>query len=113
MKINLVTVDQDLMAVGFRKVASYTRKLYRDVGIYYISLSSSRSIHTILMSKYGEACSGWNKHIHDIAAPIADADIIAFSSMTPFADLTLRLLNEVKKVNSKSYVIWGGDSPYY
>ena len=49
--------------------------------------------------------------VEEIAQELANADVVAFSSMTGYADLTKELATRVRELNPKAYTMWGGIHP--
>lgn len=110
MKINVVSIEDSLISVGVRKVSAHVRRLNRDTTPYYVPLGNFRSLRTILRARYA---SGFDPQ-HDaltVAEPIADADIVAFSSMTHMAAQTKAIIAQVRRISPAAYIIWGGIHP--
>ena len=49
--------------------------------------------------------------IRNIALSLAEADIIGFSCYSSHATIVKRLFKEIKTLNSRAYIIWGGIHP--
>ena len=54
MKINLVCVEDNLMAIGFRKMASYVRTFNQDTNNYFITSTESLTAKRAVTGTYGE-----------------------------------------------------------
>jgi radical SAM superfamily enzyme YgiQ (UPF0313 family) len=52
-----------------------------------------------------------DEEVDEIARHIAGADIVGYSSMTGYADLTRRVITRVRELNPGGYQIWGGIHP--
>lgn len=114
MEISLVCVEDALLNIGFRKLAAYVKKELRyDASIYYAAHGDSwRSYSNMILGKIGNPVGEDDEEqARRMAEPIADADIVAFSSMSPYAPLTRRIIKHVRQVNPDAYVIWGGIHP--
>jgi anaerobic magnesium-protoporphyrin IX monomethyl ester cyclase len=109
MKIKMVCLEDGITAYGFRKMAAYVERANKDTSTHYISTNVNRSVTNLILSRYGGLAS--ESMIHEIAADLADADMIGFSSMTGYADLTKSVINEVRKKSRRPYIIWGGIHP--
>ena len=49
--------------------------------------------------------------ITKIAQSLADADVVCFSTMTASATYVEKIASNIKKINQKSLLIWGGIHP--
>ena len=49
--------------------------------------------------------------IDEIAEGLAGADLVGFSSMTGYSDLTRKVINRLREVDPKTFIIWGGIHP--
>lgn len=111
MKVALVCVEDGIVSVGFRKMAAYVKVLNPDTTVYYVSQGKYRSLRAMIAGRQGE----WNAlHREDarrIAEPLSRADLVGFSSMTGYAGLTETLIRQVRDLNPRAYVVWGGIHP--
>lgn len=110
MKINLVSVDDSLMSHGARRMSAYMASLNHDTTFYLTPLRHFRSlVNTLLMG----GMSGLDPatEARPIADAIARADIVAFSSMTHSAEATKTIIGEVRRVNPRAFIVWGGVHP--
>ena len=111
MKIELVCVEDALMNIGFRKMAARIKQLNTDTTIRYIAYDNYRSLKTIILGRYGSAPKVREETIRHMAEPLAQANIVAFSSMTGYAPLVRDLISHVRTINPNAYIIWGGIHP--
>lgn len=113
LDISLVCVEDALMNIGFRKLAAYVKKrLPHDVTTYYVTLDGNYfSYYNLIFGELGESPDDPGDDLRRRAEPIADADIVAFSSMTPYAETVRELIGHVRSVNPDAYVVWGGLHP--
>lgn len=109
MKINLISIEDALNNTGFRKISAYVRQLYPDTGLFYVTTANSHSFaHLLLMRDTGAL---QDSDVEAIAHGIAAADVVGFSSMTHYADLTARIIAAVRRINPKACIVWGGIHP--
>lgn len=108
MKINLVSLEDGITATGFRKIAAYVEQLNPDTEVFYVGTKRYRSLKNSLLRKMGEVQDFAPEDIDAIASHLADADIVAFSSMTGYAGLTKQLIARVREIKPSAYIIWGG-----
>ena len=50
-------------------------------------------------------------HVDEIAQGLRHADLVGFSSMTGYAELTRSVIRRVRELNPSSYIVWGGIHP--
>ncbi len=109
MKINLVAVQDNLFAVGVRRIAASIRLLNSDTHLHHILLANSRKFKELVCGRYCDKLD--EAEALRIAEPIADADIVAFSSYTDTAEQTKSIIAQVRRVNPGAYIVWGGIHP--
>jgi len=110
MKINIISLEDDLISIGFRKVSAYIKKLNPGTTTYYIPGANYRSFKSVLLARLPGPFES-ESEARRIAEPIADADIVGFSSMSHTACQTRTLIREVRRINPKAFIIWGGIHP--
>lgn len=111
MKIHLVSLEDGITAIGFRRMAAFVEQINPDTRVFYVGTRRYLSISKLVWRTMGEARSFGAEEIDDIAHGIAGADLVGFSSMTGYADLTKALANRVREINPRSYIMWGGIHP--
>jgi radical SAM superfamily enzyme YgiQ (UPF0313 family) len=52
-----------------------------------------------------------DEQIDEIAQRLAGVDLVGFSSMTGYAELTRRVIRRTREINPDLYIIWGGIHP--
>lgn len=109
MKINLISIEDALNNTGFRKISSYVRKIHPDTELFYVTTANSHTFAHLLLMRDTGALDG--NDVKAIAARIADAEIVGFSSMTHYATLTSQIIAEVRRLNPRAYIVWGGIHP--
>lgn len=110
MKVNIVSLDDTLISIGARRVAAQVRGLCPDTSLYFIAADRYRSFRDILLPRDTSAQAG-EAGLAAQAAPLADADIVAFSAMTHAAPRTAALARHVRRINPRAFLIWGGIHP--
>lgn len=107
MRIHIVSIDDSLISIGARKVCAYMRGINPDTHIYYLPLSNFFSLWSLLAPRYRQELN-IERDADAIAEPLADADVVAFSSMTHAADATKAIIAAVRRINPRAYIVWGG-----
>lgn len=106
MKVKLVSIEDGITALGFRRIAAIIRKINPSSEIHFIptgSLYSFKShIFPSLRVRFDDV------HIEKIAENLAAADLLCFSSMTPCAQYVEKIAGIVKQKNPNTYILWGG-----
>jgi anaerobic magnesium-protoporphyrin IX monomethyl ester cyclase len=112
MKIALLSLEDGITATGFRKMASFVERINPDTTIYYVGTNAYWSVAKSIVRGAGANGFGEDEDALDqVADTIADCDIVGFSSMTGYADLTRALSRRVRRINPRAYQIWGGIHP--
>ena len=111
MRIKLVSLEDGITSCGFRKMAAFVARINEDTESCYVSTNRYRSIRNGLRGTLGSAGSLEAEDIDLAARGLVDADVVGFSSMTGYAELTRRLITRVKELDPSTYVIWGGIHP--
>ena len=92
MKIKLVSLEDGITSCGFRKMAAYVARINEDTESCYISTKRYRSIRNGLRGTLGSAGSLEPEEIDLAARGLIKSDLVGFSSMTGYADLTRKLI---------------------
>jgi radical SAM superfamily enzyme YgiQ (UPF0313 family) len=111
MRIHLVSLEDGITATGFRKIAAYVERLNADTHVFYVGTNRYRSIWKSFSRRAGEVVEFSDEQFDQIAHGLATADIVAFSSMTGYSDVTRAIASRVRKLNPKAYIMWGGIHP--
>jgi anaerobic magnesium-protoporphyrin IX monomethyl ester cyclase len=109
--MKLVSLEDGITSCGFRKMAAFAARINEDTESCYVSTNRYRSIRNGLRGTLGSAGSLEEEDIDLAARGLIDADVVGFSSMTGYADLTRRLITRVKELDPSTFVIWGGIHP--
>ncbi len=111
MKIHMVSLEDGITATGFRRIAAYVEKINPDTRTFYVGTRRYLSLWKLLSRRIGETSAFGREEIEEIARGTAGADIVGFSSMTGYANLTKLLARRVREINPRAYMIWGGIHP--
>jgi anaerobic magnesium-protoporphyrin IX monomethyl ester cyclase len=109
MKINFVSIEGSIITVGFRKMASLMRAIHPETEVDFIVPTNQMSALSFLLGRCNSDMS--DDDLNTMSQHLAKADLVAFSSMTPYADLTKDLISRIKEINPQVYIIWGGIHP--
>lgn len=111
MHIKMVCLEDGITSCGFRKMAAYVAKLNPDTESCYISTNRFKSLSNLLKGTFGTEGDLSDEGVEEIAEHLAKADMVGFSSMTGYAELTRRVAKRIRAINPSTYMIWGGIHP--
>ena len=109
MNIRLACVEDGLDNTGFRKISAYIKSIHANTKVTYVPTANHRNIVGILMEKGGGNLN--DSDIHKVAQFMAEGDIAAFSSMTQSSSTVYKIIADIRRINPRSYIIWGGIHP--
>jgi anaerobic magnesium-protoporphyrin IX monomethyl ester cyclase len=112
LRIQLVCLEDGITSCGFRKIAAYTERLRPGTDSFYVSTRSYRTVRAALSGTMGTLSTLLDgDHVDEIAQGLRHADLVGFSSMTGYAELTRSVIRRVRELNPSSYIVWGGIHP--
>ncbi len=111
MKIEMVCVEDGLANLGFRKMAAFVLQENPDTTIRYIAYDNRLSMSALIQGRYGTCSEVPDEQLLAMAKPLAEADIVCFSSMTGYAEVTRGVMEHLRRLNPDIYIIWGGIHP--
>ncbi len=117
MKIYAISMDRNLVAIGFRRIVSAAKKSGFNVkSIFFLdSVWSASFAGSWWKQKMGEGFSvnyiENEEAISRFSQMISDADVIAFSLMSVQRNIALKICDKVKKINPEVKIILGGYHP--
>jgi anaerobic magnesium-protoporphyrin IX monomethyl ester cyclase len=111
MKLTFVSIEDSITAIGFRKMAAIARALHPETEVCYVVPMGFRKFFKLLFKHDDIAAGLSNGDLESIGRHFSKADMICISSMTPFADVTKKIIMAIRSANSKTYIIWGGVHP--
>ena len=105
MKINLVSVEDSIITLGFRKLVSFTKSIHSNSETYFIPLMRNRTFLRMIKGSFGDItkvdeCQ--KETIRAIAEPLSKGDIVGFSSMSGYAEMTRAIIKEIRSINPKA-----------
>jgi anaerobic magnesium-protoporphyrin IX monomethyl ester cyclase len=111
MDIKMVSLEDGITSCGFRKMSASVRRLNPTTQAYYVTTSKYRSLRTALLGALGAGGEFPDEDVDGVARGLVGADLIGFSSMTGYADLTKRIATRVRELDPNVFMIWGGIHP--
>jgi radical SAM superfamily enzyme YgiQ (UPF0313 family) len=106
-----VCLEDGITSCGFRKIAAYVARLDPDTDAYYISTNRYRGMRSAITGSYGGKGELGPAEVDEIASELAGGDVVGFSSMTGYADLTRKVIRRLREVDPSVFIIWGGIHP--
>ena len=112
MQIQLVCLEDGITSCGFRKIAAYAERLRPGTESLYVSTRSYRTVRGALTGTMGTLSSLLHDdHVDEIAQALRGSDLVGFSSMTGYSELTRKVIRRVRELNPSAYLVWGGIHP--
>jgi anaerobic magnesium-protoporphyrin IX monomethyl ester cyclase len=111
MKIHMVSLEDGITAIGFRRMAAFVQQINPGTRVFYVGTRRYLSLSKLIFRTMGQPPSFGREGIDEIAETVAAADLVAFSSMTGYAGLTKELASRIRAINPRAYVMWGGIHP--
>ena len=109
MNIALVSVENNISTIGFRKMASLVRSIQPEVEVsYVVPVRAAALLNRVTgVTPVRDAAVD----IDGIASHLAKSDMIGFSCMSTHADYTKKLIHAIRTKNPNSFIVWGGIHP--
>ena len=85
MKIAFASIDGGIITVGFRRMASFVRSIHSETEISYIVPTNHMSAASFLLGRCSDEVA--DTDLDRMASHYAQFDVVATSSMTPYAQL--------------------------
>ena len=104
--IRLACVEDGLDNTGFRKIAAFIKSIHQNTQVAYVPTANWRNLIGVLMERKGGNLQ--SNDITEVATFMAAGDVAAFSSMTQSAPTVYKIIAEVRRINPKTYILWGG-----
>lgn len=110
VRLKLVSLEDGITSCGFRKMAAFARRIHPETESLYVTTKRYLGLRNTLFGSYGIGELG-AQEVDEIAQGLADADLIGFSAMTGYAEITHRLISRVREIRPDAFMIWGGIHP--
>ncbi|MDQ6613538.1 MAG: radical SAM protein [Actinomycetota bacterium] len=110
-KVKLVSLEDGITSCGFRKIAAYITQLNRDTEACYVSTNQYRSLLNSIKGSFGGKGDLGDAEVDEVARGLVGCDLVGFSSMTGYADLTKKIMHRLRQLDPKTYIVWGGIHP--
>ena len=111
MKISFIAIGNDIQPIGFRKMASMARSIHSSVEVCYIVVKNP-FFYTNIFQKSGNVDFKFSANdLEIIGKHLKNTDMVCFSSMTMFANLTKDIINEIRSKYPEKFILWGGIHP--
>jgi radical SAM superfamily enzyme YgiQ (UPF0313 family) len=92
-------------------MAAYVARLNDDTEACYVTTNRYRGIRNALFGGLGSGGGLNDEEVDEVAQGLIGSDLIGFSSMTGYADLTHRIVRRIRALDPSVYIIWGGIHP--
>jgi len=109
LSIRMVCVEDGLDNIGFRKMAAFIRSIHPDTIIAYVPTGNLRSIVKTLTGKGAGDLS--DRDVRIVAEFLAEGDLVCLSSMTQYSSTVHQIIAEIRQINPRAYIVWGGIHP--
>jgi radical SAM superfamily enzyme YgiQ (UPF0313 family) len=107
----IAPLEDGIIALGFRKMAAFVERVNPDTKTFYVGSPRYRSMWKSFRRTLGDMPTFTADDFDAIASEISAADIVAFSSMTGYSDMTKEVIARVRQKNPNAFVMWGGIHP--
>ena len=106
LSISLACIEDGLDNIGFRKFSSYIKSVHGKTSVAYIPTGNVRSFIKYLTEQGSGELT--DKDIHLVAKSLAESDLVGLSSMSQYSTTVHKIIAEIRIINPKSYIVWGG-----
>ena len=110
MKIRMVCLEDGIMSCGFRKIAAFAERINADTRSYFVSTNHFGGLK-FLRGHLGGAAVFDADAVDEVARGLSDADVVGFSSMTGYAEMTRAVARRLRELSKNTYIVWGGIHP--
>jgi radical SAM superfamily enzyme YgiQ (UPF0313 family) len=108
----MVCLEDGITGCGFRKMAAYVARLNPDTRAYYVTTTHQyKSVRNAVSGHRGEGGDLSDDQVDEVAHGLVGSDLVGFSSMTGYAELTRRISRRVRELDPSVYMVWGGIHP--
>ncbi|MEA2686458.1 MAG: anaerobic magnesium-protoporphyrin monomethyl ester cyclase [Actinomycetota bacterium] len=107
----MVCLEDGITSCGFRKMAAHVAEKNVDTRSYYVSTNQFKRFANNVLGRFGTIGDLNDDGIDEVAQGLAGSDMVGFSSMTGYSDLTRRVIERLRQVDPNAFIIWGGIHP--
>jgi anaerobic magnesium-protoporphyrin IX monomethyl ester cyclase len=111
VNIKLVSLEDGITSCGFRKMAAFVSQLNTETEACYVSTNQYRSLLGSIRGSFGGKGEMDDDAVDEIAQGLAGTDLVGFSSMTGYSELTKRIMSRVRQLDPQTFIMWGGIHP--
>lgn len=111
MRVELVSLEDGTTATGFRKFAAYAKRIEPGTRTNYVSTNRWATVRNAVKGTMGDKAEVSSAEVDEIVDGLVGADVVGFSSMTGYSELTHRCATRLRERSPETYVIWGGIHP--
>jgi len=111
MKIKLISFDDGIVSIGFRRISSLIKTEYPLTNTYIYNVGGvSAPVRNLFYQKRQDEFQAESEVFINprFIKEIADADVIGFSGISKFARHIKRTISLVRPLNNGVLIIWGG-----
>jgi len=105
MRLSLVSIEDGINNIGFRRLSAYARRVL-EPEVFYVTTGNQRSFTHLLLNRDAPVLAAAD--VEAIAGELAKADVVGFSSMTHYAAITAAVIAAVRRRNPNVFIVWGG-----
>jgi anaerobic magnesium-protoporphyrin IX monomethyl ester cyclase len=106
MKIAFVSVENSLIAIGFRNMAALVRQTWPQLeALHVVPFKAASPLNRLRAKPYDP---GDDPSIDGIASHLAKSDVVCFSCMSSHAPYTHLIIRALRTMNPGAFVVWGG-----
>ena len=111
MKLKLVSVESGITATGFRRIAAVAKASAHEVEVCFVPIDNRYRTLAYMFPYSSDVLddSDWEP----VARYLADADTVAFSSVTLAKGYVEPIIKCLRQLNPKCKIIWGGAHPTF
>jgi len=109
MNVSLISVEDNLISIGVRRIASWLRHNGHHVRTIYLPTVNYASIRQRMFPSFGKEYSP--AVIDRLAHLVSESDIVGFSSMTNYSYKVKELITRLKRRFPEKMMVWGGVHP--
>ena len=111
MRIKMVCLEDGITSCGFRKMAAYVTGVNPDTEARYVSTNRFRRFGNNVLGRFGSVGELDDDSVDEVAQGLVGNDLVGFSSMTGYSDLTRRIVGRLRKLDPDTFIVWGGIHP--